>query len=259
MIPIAFAADGGGLGRASPRLPPPHAHQPELDVFEARGLMVSFGLMFLVQNFAQMLWGGDLRGYDFLTELVTWAPRSSPPTSCCCSRWRWLPSARADRRAEEDAAYGRACVMQSPTGAQLVGIDTERLHPLMFGVGLGLSGVAGCLVVDDLHHLAQHGRALYGDGADRHHAGRLRQHERALVGGLRSASSRRSACTSSSPSLKALLSYGIFIAVLLWRPNGLFHPQMNTRRDLLVLRAGRLALAVPHYGSDFWSRWRSPA
>jgi len=41
-----------------------------LDIFEARGLMASFGLMFLVQNFAQMLWGGDLRGYDFLTEPV---------------------------------------------------------------------------------------------------------------------------------------------------------------------------------------------
>ena len=26
----------------------------------------------------------------------------------------------------------------------------------------------------------------------------------------------------TSPSLKSLLSYGIFIAVLLWRPNGLF-------------------------------------
>jgi branched-chain amino acid transport system permease protein len=27
----------------------------------------------------------------------------------------------------------------------------------------------------------------------------------------------------TSPSLKSLLSYGIFIAVLLLRPNGLFH------------------------------------
>src|SRR6218665_2100408 len=43
---------------------------PNLDVFEARGLMVSFGLMFLVQNFAQSVWGGDLRGYDYLAEPV---------------------------------------------------------------------------------------------------------------------------------------------------------------------------------------------
>ena len=36
--------------------------------------------------------------------------------------------------------------MQSPVGAQLVGINTQRLHPLMFGIGLGLSGVAGALL-----------------------------------------------------------------------------------------------------------------
>ena len=41
-----------------------------LDIFEARGLMVCFGLMFLVQNFAQTAWGGDLRGYDFHSEPV---------------------------------------------------------------------------------------------------------------------------------------------------------------------------------------------
>ena len=32
--------------------------------------MVAFGLMFLVQNFASWMWGGDLRGYDYLTEPV---------------------------------------------------------------------------------------------------------------------------------------------------------------------------------------------
>ena len=41
-----------------------------LDVFEARGLMASFGLLFLVQNFAQLVWGADLRGYDYLAEPV---------------------------------------------------------------------------------------------------------------------------------------------------------------------------------------------
>jgi branched-chain amino acid transport system permease protein len=41
------------------------ATSPNVDVFEARGLMVAFGLMFLVQNFASWVWGGDLRGYDW--------------------------------------------------------------------------------------------------------------------------------------------------------------------------------------------------
>ena len=38
------------------------ASSPNLDVFEARGLMVSFGLLFLVQNFISFLWAGELRG-----------------------------------------------------------------------------------------------------------------------------------------------------------------------------------------------------
>ena len=32
--------------------------------------MVGFGLMFLVQNVALLVWGADLRGYDYLAEPV---------------------------------------------------------------------------------------------------------------------------------------------------------------------------------------------
>jgi branched-chain amino acid transport system permease protein len=32
--------------------------------------MVAFGLMFLVQNLVSYVWGGDLRGYDYLTDPV---------------------------------------------------------------------------------------------------------------------------------------------------------------------------------------------
>ena len=43
---------------------------------------------------------------------------------------------------------GRAvrAMMQSPTGALLVGIDVRRLHPAVFGVGLALAGAAGALL-----------------------------------------------------------------------------------------------------------------
>ena len=72
------------------------ATSPNLDIFEARGLMVCFGLMFLVQNFASWVWGGDLRGYDYLAEPVPipGAARSSPPTSCWCWCCRCCSAAR---------------------------------------------------------------------------------------------------------------------------------------------------------------------
>jgi branched-chain amino acid transport system permease protein len=64
--------------------------------------------MFLVQNFAQLVWGGDLRGYDYLTEPVSLAARSSPATSCCCSGWRWC-SALALIVVLRARCWARAC------------------------------------------------------------------------------------------------------------------------------------------------------
>ena len=43
-----------------------------------------------------------------------------------------------------------------------------------------------------------------------------------LVGGLLLGVVEALGMHFTSPSLKMLLSYGVFIAVLLWRPNGLF-------------------------------------
>ena len=72
---------------------------PNLDVFEARGLMVAFGLMFLVQNFISYVWGGDLRGYDYLTQPLAiplpGAVRSSRSTSWWCLRWRCCSAGRS--------------------------------------------------------------------------------------------------------------------------------------------------------------------
>ena len=92
----------------------------------------------------------------------------------------------------------------------------------MFGVGLRLSGVAGCLLSMTCHDLAEHGEfpiqiALIVI------AGRFRQHTGgALVGG-RAGRHRGGRHAFHQPVAgKALLSYGMFVAVLLWRPNGLF-------------------------------------
>ena len=47
----------------------------------------------------------------------------------------------------------------------------------------------------------------------------------ALAGGLALGVVEAIGMELTSPSLKTLLSYAVFIAVLLWRPNGLFTRQ----------------------------------
>ncbi len=113
-------------------------------------------------------------------------------------------------------------LMQSPTGAQLVGIDTERLHPLMFGIGLGLSGVAGCLLSMAYTISPSMGEPYTVTALIVITLGGFGSMAGALVGGLALGVIEAIGSDFTSPSLKALLSYSVFIAVLLWRPNGLF-------------------------------------
>ena len=224
MIPAAFALlMGAGLAVHRLVFRRLTRTSPNLDVFEARGLMVSFGLMFLVQNFAQLLWGGDLRGYDFLPE-----PVAIGSAQFAANKLLLLALALAFSAALivtlKKTLYGKGvrALMQSPTGAQLVGIDTERLHPLMFGVGLGLSGVAGCLLSMTYTISPSMGEPYTVTALIVITLGGFGSMSGALVGGLALGVIEAVGMDFTSPSLKSLLSYGIFIAVLLWRPNGLF-------------------------------------
>jgi branched-chain amino acid transport system permease protein len=196
---------------------------PNLDVFEARGLMVSFGLMFLVQNFAHLLWGGDLRGYDFMTEPVAVAGAQFAGNKLLLFVLALALSAALIIVLRTTLlGKGVRALMQSPTGAQLVGIATERLHPLMFGLGLGLSGVAGCLLSMTETISPSMGEPYTVTALIVITLGGFGSMGGALFGGLALGVIEAVGMHFTSPSLKSLLSYGIFIAVLLWRPNGLF-------------------------------------
>jgi branched-chain amino acid transport system permease protein len=196
---------------------------PDLDVFEARGLMVAFGLMFLVQNLAQYAWGGELRGYDWMAE-----PVAIGGARFAANKLLLLGLALAISAAlivvlrTTLLGKGVRALMQSPTGAQLVGIDTERLHPLMFGVGLGLSGVAGCLLSTAYTISPAMGEPYTVTALIVITLGGFGSMAGALVGGLALGVIEAIGMHFTNPSLKTLLSYGVFIAVLLWRPNGLF-------------------------------------
>jgi branched-chain amino acid transport system permease protein len=196
---------------------------PNLDVFEARGLMVCFGLMFLVQNFAQMAWGGDLRGYDYRGDPVAIGGAQFAANKLLLLALALLISGAliAWLRLTLVGKAVRA-LMQSPTGAQLVGIDTERLHPLMFGIGLGLSGVAGCLLSMAETISPSMGEPYTVSALIVITLGGFGSMTGSLVGGLALGVIEAVGTDLTNPSLKALLSYSVFIAVLLWRPSGLF-------------------------------------
>jgi len=117
---------------------------------------------------------------------------------------------------------GVRALMQSPVGAQLVGIDIQRLHPLMFGIGLGLSGIAGSLLSMAYTITPSMGEPYTVTALIVITLGGFGSMSGALAGGLLLGVIEALGMHFTSPSLKALLSYSVFIAVLLLRPEGLF-------------------------------------
>jgi len=199
------------------------ATSANLDIFEARGLMVAFGLMFLVQNFASYMWGGDLRGYDYLTDPVKFGETQFAGNKLLVFGLALLFSGALIVLLRYTLlGKGVRALMQSPVGAQLVGIDTQRLHPLMFGIGLGLSGVAGCLLSMAYTITPSMGEPYTVTALIVITLGGFGSMSGALAGGLLLGVIEALGMHFSNPSLKALLSYSVFIGVLLLRPRGLF-------------------------------------
>ncbi|MDT7838262.1 branched-chain amino acid ABC transporter permease [Aquabacterium sp. OR-4] len=199
------------------------ATSPNLDIFEARGLMVAFGLMFLVQNLVSLVWGGELRGYDFATTALPVAGTQFAANKLLVFALALLfAGALIALLRLTLLGKGVRALMQSPVGAQLVGIDTRRLHPLMFGIGLGLSGVAGCLLSMAYTISPAMGEPYTVTALIVITLGGFGSMGGALAGGLLLGVVEAVGMHYSSPSLKALLSYTVFIAVLLARPKGLF-------------------------------------
>jgi len=199
------------------------ATSPNIDIFEARGLMVAFGLMFLIQNLVSSIWGGELRGYDYMADPVVMGGAQFAGNKLLVFAMALIFSlALMVLLRKTLLGKGVRALMQSQVGAQLVGINTRTLHPLMFGIGLGLSGLAGCLLSMAYTISPAMGEPYTVTALIVITLGGFGSMGGALAGGLLLGVIEAFGMHFTNPSLKALLSYVVFIGVLLFRPKGLF-------------------------------------
>jgi branched-chain amino acid transport system permease protein len=196
---------------------------PEVEAFEARSLLVGFGLMFLMQNAALLIWGADLRGYQYLSGVVSLggleftANRLVAFAAALAASLGLMALLRA-------TLLGKAvrAMMQSPTGARLVGIDTARLHPAVFGVGLALAGAAGGLLSMVFEISPSMGEPYTVTALIVIALGGFGSVGGSLAAGLLLGVVEALGTHLTNPSLRMVLSYAVFILVLITRPQGLF-------------------------------------
>ena len=196
---------------------------PSVETLEARSLLVGFGLMFLVQNVAFLAWGADLRGYEYLARPLEIAGARFGANRLLVFAVAVLLSVLL-LGVLRFTLFGKAvrAMMQSPTGAQLVGIDVALLHPLVFGAGLAVAGAAGALLSMIYEISPAMGEPYTVTALIVITLGGLGSAPGSLVGGLLLGLVETFGTHLSNPSMKMLLSYGVFVAVLVLRPRGLF-------------------------------------
>lgn len=188
-------------------------------------LLVTLGLSIVLENLALLVFKSDTRTIDTAYTLATVELGSATLAlpkliafvgALVVSALLWLIMSRTD--------LGRAirAVAREKTGARLMGIDVNHVYAMSFGIGLACLGAAACFLLP-----AYYVNPLVGNGFVLVAftivvLGGMGSFVGALVGGLVIGVVESLGGLWLGESLGQVGIFLIFIAVLLFRPQGLF-------------------------------------
>jgi hypothetical protein len=150
-----------------------------------------------------------------LPKIVAFCRRAGHLLRCCCG---------SSSRTDLGARHPRACAKEKQ-GARLVGIDVDHVYAMSFGIGLACLGAAACFLLPAYYVNPQVGSRLRARGLHRSWCWAAWAASPARwSGGLahRRGGVVRAASSWAKVARADRRSSSIFIAVLLFRPQGLF-------------------------------------
>jgi branched-chain amino acid transport system permease protein len=118
---------------------------PNLDAFEGKSLLATFGLLYVVQNIAIKIWGSDIEGYSYLMTSVTAA---NIPVNRLVALGFVVVLAAVFYVFLAFTRLGKAirASAQDPTTSGLMGVNIDTVLAICFGLGLAMAAVAGSLL-----------------------------------------------------------------------------------------------------------------
>ena len=120
----------------------------------------------------------------------------------------------------------RACA-DNYTGAQIVGLDVNRLYALTFGLGCACVGASGAILMLSADVTPQFGPIATLQAFVIVITGGMGSMVGALLGGVLIGLSAAMAGLLFTPSAKAMFVYGILVLVLLFRPQGIMGKKVS--------------------------------
>ncbi|HJR50454.1 MAG TPA: branched-chain amino acid ABC transporter permease [Gemmatimonadales bacterium] len=199
--------------------------RPVREAPEHNQLLLTLGVALVIENLALFLWTADPRTvtvpYLAVAPMVGGVMVSSPrlvafAVSLLLTGALYLFLQRTD--------LGRAmrAVSQDREGALTVGLDIRRIHALAFGIGCACVGAAGSLVTPFYAVEPYVGGVFVVTAFVVVVLGGMGSFVGALVAALVVGVAESVAAVFIPAAMKQLVIYSIFVAVLLFRPQGLF-------------------------------------
>jgi branched-chain amino acid transport system permease protein len=193
------------------------------EALESRSLLLSFGLLFVLQNAALLLWSADLKGYSYLAAPLHFLGSVFPANRLVAAAVA-LAVSLAFYVFLRRSYTGKAirALMQDPEGAQLAGINLSRVHGLCFGIGIAMSAVTGSLISMLFELTPFIGLPYTVTALVVVILGGLGNVVGSLLGGLILGLVETASVYLAASDIRLIASYGVLSLILILKPSGLF-------------------------------------
>ena len=193
------------------------------EALESRSLLLSFGLLFVLQNAALLLWSADLKGYSYLAVPLHFLGSVFPANRLVAAAVA-LAVSLAFYVFLQQSFLGKAirALMQDPEGAQLAGINLSRVHGLCFGIGIAMSAVTGSLISMLFELTPFIGLPYTVTALVVVILGGLGNVVGSLLGGLILGLVETASVYLAASDIRLIASYAVLSLILILKPSGLF-------------------------------------
>lgn len=192
-------------------------------VLESNSLLIFIGISIIFTNVASLLWTADLRGYSYMTEVVLVAGVPLMANRILAFGISLLVCVACFLLLQK-TMLGKAirAHIQDREASQLVGINDNFIYYFSFSLAFAMAGLAGCLLSMFYEITPFMGLPYTIIAFIVIVLGGLGNIFGSLLGGFVLGLLETIGVSITSPGLRPILSYSVFILVILIRPKGIF-------------------------------------
>jgi branched-chain amino acid transport system permease protein len=197
---------------------------------EANSLLVFFGISVVIQNVTALTFTANQRGYSYMDQVLAIGDlriEANRAAALAIAAAVCLACVLFFRYARPGMAM--RAVIQQRDAAALVGIDIDRINVQVFALGFALAALAGALISMTQQISPFMGFPITISAFVIIILGGLGNLMGSIFGALVLAAVEIYGTVLLSPSFRSILVYGVFIAVLLLRPEGLLGRSVTAR------------------------------